>query len=834
MTTEISVHGPEHEPSGPQRATRRDNIRRFVCSICRRPFSRSEHLKRHERAHTKERPFRCPYCGRAFVRSDILSRHMKSFHPDLEGIEGVAHEPATVTTANLTPLNKSPIIQVISQTRPQPAARRGTSASLDAFSPIPSIPESSGRIGQIGDRIDENASASIPQPRAQRRSPEQPSASINHSPFDDTAVEVPGPRSSPRFATDSNDNQTASSPDLDMSWTEEHHRIGENHFPSDVDVANFMMLDTTLFDPNFQVAYNPSSIQPPDLANPSLLPTANDKGVCQLLDDMLFSSASPRAGAHVSQAPLQDIGALPERARSERISAATNNQITTRTPAEEGRLTDLDQQMSYAKKLHSLYPSFIKEVESLPTNNAFIRYVDLYFQYYSPHLPFLQRAAFDIWVADPALAVAVASTGALYAADHETAFNLHCISKRLLKHFEEETAYSESTTPLELIQARLLNMIFAAWSGDARGFKYANILQGSVAGDAKWLLRNAERDATKPGGSPHKHRAYEDIKRLFFSVYLVSAAFSSSLGYNPFLFNHDCLSVELPSSADIWAQDRTDSNNVSSTASKGSITLGQALSLLSKEQQFDFSPFQLRILIAALYVECWQGASHSYRSPDGDRGSWKNNIHRMLRTWDTCFHSRPAKRLGLIPEGPQLDLSPLKLDSLALYYHISVELVYPLRTLGQQLGELDTVPEATARAMWNLRNRVPRSAEMTHVVKYCVETLRVPLEKGPQYTARIGPPYWSAEHVPLVSILCVLLCLWTSRFNELQAPAADESEEAITKQLIHILRDAGYRPKPNDLPSVLAEAWGTVLGGSCYVWRSRKSTRQTHDICSVC
>lgn len=324
-----------------------------------------------------------------------------------------------------------------------------------------------------------------------------------------------------------------------------------------------------------------------------------------------------------------------------------------------------------------------------------------------------------------------------------------------------------------------------------------------------------------------------DISRLFFSVYLVSAAFSSSLGYNPFLFNQDCLSIELPSSEDTWAQDRTNSNVVSSTASKGPITLGQALSLLSKGQHFDFSPFQLRILIAALYVECWQGASHLYRSPDDDGGSWKNNIHRMLRTWDTCFHSRPDKRRGLIPDGPQLDVSPLKLDSMALYYHISVELVYPLRTLGQQLGELDTAPKATARAMWSFRNRVPRSAEMTQVMKYCVETLRVPLEKGPQYTARIGPPYWSAEHVPLVSILCVLLCLWTSRFNELQAPAADEEEEAITKQLIDMLRDAGYRPKPNNLPSVLADAWGTVLSSSCYVWRSRKSTRQTQAICGV-
>ncbi|KAL6408630.1 C2H2 finger domain protein [Ilyonectria robusta] len=745
---------------------------------------------------------------------------MKSFHPDSEGLESAAYESATITAADAAPRSKFPTVEATSRMPPQPAARRGTSASLDAISPTPSIPELSGSIGNTANLIDESAPISIAQPRVRRWSPGPPSAGTNHSPFGDTAVEANGPRSPPRFAADSNDNQTDSSPDLDMSWTEEHHGIGENRFPSDVDVANFMVLDTALFDPNFQAVYDSIGIPPPDLANPSLAPTANDKGVRRLLDDLLFSSAPPRADAHASQELLQGIDTLPEGARSEGRSVTSNNQITTRTLPEESRLADVDPQMSYAKKLHSLYPSFINDVDSLPTNNAFTRYVDLYFQYYSPHLPFLQRTAFDIWAVDPALAVAVASTGALYAADHETAFYLHCISKRLLKHFEEETAYSESKTPLELIQARLLNMIFAAWSGDARGFKYANVLQGSVAEDAKWLLRNAERDAIKLRDSSQKHHAYEDIKRLFFSVYLISAAFSSSLGYNPFLFNHDCLSVELPSSEDAWAQDRTHTDDVSSTASKGSMTLGQALSLLSKGQQFDFSPFQLRILITALYVECWQGASHSYRSPDDDHGSWKNNIHRMLRTWDTCFHSRPDKLPSPILDGPQLDVSPLKLDSLALYHHISVELVYPLRTLSHQLGELDTAPEATARAMWSLRNRFPRSSEMTHVMKYCVEALRVPFEKGPQYTARIGPPYWSAEHVPLVSILCALLCLWTSRFNEPQAPAADESEEAIVTQLINMLRDAGYRPKLSDLPSVLAEAWGTVLGSPCYVWRT--------------
>ncbi|KAH8799730.1 hypothetical protein F5884DRAFT_115759 [Xylogone sp. PMI_703] len=50
------------------------------CEICSRCFSRSEHLARHRRTHTKEKPFPCPYCGRSFQRADVKSVHVKKCH----------------------------------------------------------------------------------------------------------------------------------------------------------------------------------------------------------------------------------------------------------------------------------------------------------------------------------------------------------------------------------------------------------------------------------------------------------------------------------------------------------------------------------------------------------------------------------------------------------------------------------------------------------------------------------------------------------------------------------------------------------------------------------
>ncbi|PBK60997.1 STE-domain-containing protein [Armillaria solidipes] len=51
----------------------------FVCPLlsCGRMFKRMEHLKRHLRTHTMERPFVCDKCGKRFSRSDNLGQHLR-------------------------------------------------------------------------------------------------------------------------------------------------------------------------------------------------------------------------------------------------------------------------------------------------------------------------------------------------------------------------------------------------------------------------------------------------------------------------------------------------------------------------------------------------------------------------------------------------------------------------------------------------------------------------------------------------------------------------------------------------------------------------------------
>ncbi|EIW61111.1 uncharacterized protein TRAVEDRAFT_77115, partial [Trametes versicolor FP-101664 SS1] len=72
---------------------------------CRMVFSRSEHLARHIRKHTGERPFTC-HCGKQFSRLDNLRQHAQTVHADKQDQNERMMSELTSLHASMTAASK--------------------------------------------------------------------------------------------------------------------------------------------------------------------------------------------------------------------------------------------------------------------------------------------------------------------------------------------------------------------------------------------------------------------------------------------------------------------------------------------------------------------------------------------------------------------------------------------------------------------------------------------------------------------------------------------------------------------------------------------------------
>ncbi|KAF9526393.1 hypothetical protein CPB83DRAFT_858023 [Crepidotus variabilis] len=88
------------------------------CPVCQATFTRPQHVARHMRSHTGDRPYKCQYCGDQFARSDLLSRHVNKCHANEKPMPSTGARRKGATGASRATTSKQACDQCVQSSLP--------------------------------------------------------------------------------------------------------------------------------------------------------------------------------------------------------------------------------------------------------------------------------------------------------------------------------------------------------------------------------------------------------------------------------------------------------------------------------------------------------------------------------------------------------------------------------------------------------------------------------------------------------------------------------------------------------------------------------------------
>jgi len=87
----------------------------YQCSTCKKTYNRADHLIRHVRSHTHEKPYVCETCGKGFARPDLLKRHASGHEDEVKSpTQGSASKKRKLAN-NYNPSQSSRVTQACKQ-----------------------------------------------------------------------------------------------------------------------------------------------------------------------------------------------------------------------------------------------------------------------------------------------------------------------------------------------------------------------------------------------------------------------------------------------------------------------------------------------------------------------------------------------------------------------------------------------------------------------------------------------------------------------------------------------------------------------------------------------
>lgn len=720
--------------------------RKYKCQFCHRAFSRSEHRSRHERSHTKERPFKCLKCRSTFVRRDLLLRHDRTVHAKDGGVplHSDGKRRAGPKTRNVGPA-KSPLA-IDTSTLEQMEAGNDGIFDVEAAAMLVADLHHKATAAMRGDESSYEDNSSMPY------SPH------NSSMMESTVTYPNGAIALPQVQWDGFISQSVTEPKA--------HSITSTG------------------------SYEPHSHGLPARSN-QLPPLAgqNVNGLVPALQSMINSLPNSGAATPVPSSPLGDASNAGFRA--------------PQVLSDEERNILLDS-IRNCDSEHAIPASF-----RLPGLGSINRYLSTYFGLFHHHLPFLHPASFKPTQVSPALLLGVLSIGALYAFDQDQAYMLHIGSKVLVSQFlQNKENFSSRKCPLWTMQASLLNMIFASWSGDPKGLEWAcsikSLLANMVAGNRYELkLRQEARGQTKPTRAEWVED--EGCRRTYYAVYIFFGLLTLTYNHTPAMSFNEFEDLQLPSTEAMWnLQIPDEAAWLEHLNHSQKATFMEAHDKLFQGETLAYSAFAARTMINALFLEVW----YHKRSPEALQDVvTEYKLRLALETWEQSLELCEPESVSVPLSAPHKG-HPLIFNAKALYRNARVRLEVDLKAVQEALRYHD--PYEVGAAMSHARDRVKRSSEMIKVIQECYNCIETAVVQGVRWVARTSPTNWSVEH-PLCGFdMLIVLSLWLYRLEHDEEPATQEELAMYNKVRQLFVKDLEDSYMPS-LSSVVARLWGSML-----------------------
>ncbi|KAF9891207.1 hypothetical protein FE257_004771 [Aspergillus nanangensis] len=744
----------------PPRSNRRSSVggaKARICEHCGRSFRRTEHLERHVRTHTKEKPYIC-FCGSAFTRRDLLKRHTR-----------ITHENNGLISPNSQPDRDA---------GDQPIARRTADDPSSA--------------AQQGYNVQATSRPEIPLPV-------QPTMDQWTGPQETSYLDQGQPILGTSDGSVDLASHTAVTHDADILQAAQLLLPGNfrdapppaqplpylpeelNHFQEFTHFLDSIGLPSEWVPAVGEVSQVHSAV-PADMADSGR--NSRDHHVSSRRSQAEGSRADSPFRSWLPSVPPgdQSLGTISDYEPPQISKTASSLKIS-----EEQRL----RLAASLEEFRHLIPDFV-----LPSRYTLTRYLTSFFDGFHPHLPFIHVPTLRINERAPELILAFLTIGAQYRFEHRNAERIFHAAKAIVLHRLSKESYPPTGSYNTIIQIPLdgqtsglspaENAIgISAWK-QIENIRTLLVLMGYATWEGAELVQEAfglqsllvrslrefgltENITVAPRHTPlqwHEWAEEESIRRTRFISFCFVHVHSIAYNVYPVLRSSE-VHLRLPCSTKEWkATTASEWETAQKEVGSQQLFFQDALSLLLQPSRSTVlldpipAPLGNYILLHGLLQRIHLVSELSI--PNGDQSfslptEELNKLERALRSWTSVWQQAPESSLDPHNENGPIPFTSSSLLGLA-YVRLSLNLG-PYR----QLETRDPYRIATAL---HRSPRPGRSYRLTPALIYSAHALSIPVRLGIDHVARSQAFFWSVRH-SIASLECaVLLSKWLLSLSE--------------------------------------------------------------------